>query len=264
MTLAISQNDPITAPVSIEQNQPNTKITTTDMSNNTKKDVAIERSYWSNFYSEIALPDVPSQFCTMVSTEVLDSAPVVEFGCGNGRDSLYFASRGFLVFGSDLCATAIESNRSKAAERFGSLAVRRQPRFSVCDVTDASAVGALVAEARAAARDGNGPIVVYNRFFLHSIDAAQEAMFVRGLAGSMAEGDRLYMEFRCHLDEDLPKVYGKDHYRRYVQTDDLCRLLERSGYAIEYRVTGRGMAKYKSEDPFVSRIVAVKKASART
>ena len=34
---------------------------------------------------------------------------------------------------------------------------------------------------------------------------------------------------------------------------------EELGFDIEYQITGQGMAKYKTEDSFVSRIVAVRK-----
>mmetsp|Transcript_5813 Transcript_5813/g.5654 ORF Transcript_5813/g.5654 Transcript_5813/m.5654 type:complete len:80 (-) Transcript_5813:503-742(-) len=66
------------------------------------------------------------------------------------------------------------------------------------------------------------------------------------------------MEFRCELDEALPKVYGKGHYRRYVKTNDVINLMKSMGFELEYEMTGQGMAKYKSEDPFVSRVIVVK------
>ena len=78
----------------------------------------------------------------------------------------------------------------------------------------------------------------------------------------MIKGDKLYMEYRCDKDEALPKVYGKDHYRRYVKTSEMVQFLESDGeeaFEMEYETTGQGMAKYKHEDPFVSRIIAVKK-----
>eukprot|EP00535_Pseudo-nitzschia_heimii_P000626 CAMPEP_0197179806 /NCGR_PEP_ID=MMETSP1423-20130617/4635_1 /TAXON_ID=476441 /ORGANISM="Pseudo-nitzschia heimii, Strain UNC1101" /LENGTH=251 /DNA_ID=CAMNT_0042629771 /DNA_START=170 /DNA_END=925 /DNA_ORIENTATION=+ len=244
----LDPNDPVAA-MTVVENPPTTK------------DVATEGSYWNTFYSEVASFEVPSQFCIMVSTEVDRSTPIVEFGCGNGRDSLFFSSKGFKVIGSDLSPTAIAKNRAMAPAAAASASGLTEARFEVCDVTDAAKVGELVGAARdLAAESGSsgGGVVVYNRFFLHSIDRVQESRFVEALSESMRSGDKLYMEFRCHLDEDLPKVYGKGHYRRYVQTDDFVATLEKLGYRVEYEVTGRGMSKYKSEDPFVSRVIAVK------
>lgn len=235
----------------------------TDIENPTTKEIVTEASYWNTFYADVGAVRVPSQFCIMVATEVDPrSTPVVEFGCGNGRDSLYFSSRGFRVIGSDLSETVIAENRAKAAPSVasstsGGKSAESAARFSVCDVTDERMVGGLIEEAKALAGSTDN-IVVYTRFFLHSIDRVQESQFVEGLSKSMIEGDKLYMEFRCHLDEDLIKVYGKSHYRRYVRTDDFVALLEKKGFTIQYQITGQGMAKYKNEDPFVSRVIAVK------
>lgn len=100
--------------------------------------------------------------------------------------------------------------------------------------------------------------LLYNRFFLHSIDEKQERHFLGSLQKNMISGDMLYMEFRSDLDETLPKTYGKDHYRRYVKTDNLLISLSNLGFEIKYQVTGQGMAIYRGEDPFVSRIVAMR------
>lgn len=64
------------------------------------------------------------------------------------------------------------------------------------------------------ARQIYSTIAVYNRFFLHSTDEKQECLFLGALENNMIIVDMLYMEFRCNLDETLPKTYGKDHYRR--------------------------------------------------
>jgi len=218
----------------------------TEIENPTNKNVAIESDYWKTFYSKVStIPDVPSQFCVLVSTEVDQSTPIVEFGCGNGRDSLYFAAQGYRVFGSDLCTDAITQNQKKS--NGGAI-------FSNCDCTNEEEVRALIQQAH----ELNPTVVVYNRFFLHSIDKTQEEKFLSGLGKNMTEGDKLCMEFRCNLDEALPKVYGKGHYRRYVKTSEMVNFLKNLGFEIEYEQTGQGMAKYKSEDPFVSRVIAVK------
>jgi hypothetical protein len=64
------------------------------------------------------------------------------------------------------------------------------------------------------------------------------------------------MEFRCSLDAHVEKIY-KDHYRRYVDTNQLVIMMEEElEFDVTYMTTGQGMAKYKNEDPFVSRIIA--------
>ena len=154
---------------------------------------------------------------------------------------------------SDLSQEAIEKNRGKIpgnGDAAGGACNRLS--FTICNCADAADVQKIIREARL---DG-GNIAVYNRFFLHSLDQAQEQLFLVALQAGLVSGDRLFMEFRCSLDEELPKVHGTDHYRRYVDTSNLLFLLDRAGFDIEYEISGQGMAKYKSEDPFVSRIIA--------
>ena len=231
---------------------------TTNVENPKDKDVPKEKGYWNTFYSKASIPAVPSQFCVLVSTELSRSTPIVEFGCGNARDSLYFISQGFTVLASDLSKEAIESNQEKIAADIG----EKGTKFSICDCTDETDVDELIKSARATTASSESNIAVYNRFFLHSIDQVQERQFLTSLKKSMIKGDKLYMEYRCDKDEALPKVYGKDHYRRYVKTSEMVQFLESDGeeaFEMEYETTGQGMAKYKHEDPFVSRIIAVKK-----
>jgi hypothetical protein len=101
-------------------------------------------------------------------------------------------------------------------------------------------------------------VVVYSRFVLHSLDDEQEQYFLSALARHLLPGDSLYLEFRCSEDAGTEKIFG-NHYRRYVDTDKVLRELSGSyGFAIEYSLTGQGMAKYRDEDPVVSRIIAKK------
>jgi len=218
----------------------------------TSKDVTTEKDYWNSFYSRWTI-DVPSQFCVLAATEVNKDTPIVEFGCGNGRDSIYLSKQGFRVCASDLSSEGIAKNNAKVESFSGPLNEHKlQISFSICNCTDKKQVSDLISGARV---DG-GNITVYHRFFLHSIDASQEKQFFEALEGAMISGDRILMEFRCSLDEALPKFYGKDHYRRYVHTPDFVEYLDSIGFQVEYEQTGQGMAKYKNEDPFVSRVIA--------
>jgi SAM-dependent methyltransferase len=213
------------------------------------KNAGKESQYWNDFYAKKSvLIGVPSQFCVMVATEADKSRPIVEFGCGNGRDSIYLARQGFKVFASDLSSGAIANNCEKEAGI----------DFSVCDVSAPDDVQALVNKARAGGQGGN--LNLYNRFFLHSLDDEQERVFLEALASATQPGDCLYMEFRCSLDAKLDKLF-KGHFRRYVDTGKLVAMLEEKlEFNVTYERTGQGMAKYKHEDPFVSRIIAERRA----
>lgn len=216
----------------------------------TNKDVSKEKNYWNGFYSKFNVTH-PSQFCVMTAVEVKPEKSIVEFGCGNGRDSVYFASKGFTVFACDLSKDAIAKNEETAAAMKGA-----NLNFEVVDASNKDQVGAVIEKAREAAESDS--ITAYSRFFLHSIDESQEDLFIEGLASAMKDGDELCFEYRCALDEALDKVHGKGHYRRYIDTDALLEKMAKLGFESVYSITGRGMAKYKSEDPYVSRIICKK------
>jgi len=221
----------------------------------TSKDVTSEKDYWNSFYSKWTI-DVPSQFCVLAATEINKETPIVEFGCGNGRDSIYLSKQGFRVCASDLSSEGIAKNKAKVAAYSGPTDESKlQLFFSICNVTDKKDVSDLIDSARV---DG-GNVTVYHRFFLHSIDESQEKLFFQALKDALIPGDHIYMEFRCSLDKTLPKFYGKDHYRRYMHTPDFVEYLDNLGFKVEYEQTGQGMAKYKNEDPFVSRVIAMRR-----
>ena len=65
-------------------------------------------NYWNKFYQQ-DIVRVPSQFCVMVATEALTDNCTVEFGYGNGRDSLYFNTMGLNVCAIDISTQAVSS-----------------------------------------------------------------------------------------------------------------------------------------------------------
>jgi hypothetical protein len=74
----------------------------------------------------------------------------------------------------------------------------------------------------------------------------------------MFRGERLYLEFRTKEDENLGKHFG-DHYRRFIDAEKFSDALKnRYNFELDYFIVGRGMAKFKEEDPYVSRIIARK------
>ena len=212
-----------------------------------KKVVTSEADYWNSFYAHKFTVSVPSQFCCLTAIEAPKTRPFVEFGCGNGRDSKYMAAQGFRVYSGDLSSAAVHNLQKESPPN---------ATFTVCDVSKLEDVQALIDQAREGANESdNFNLTLYNRFFMHALDEQQEYLYLNALAGATKKGDTLYMEYRCSLDEALEKEHGKGHYRRYVDTAKLIELLKALGFTIKYEITGQGMAKYKSEDPFVSRVI---------
>lgn len=228
--------------------------------NPTEKIVSQEKSYWNSFYSNFTLA-IPSQFCVSTAFELSKAKrPVVEFGCGNGRDSIYLASNGLNVFACDLSTEAIGHNQEKAKEYLKNCTTGSID-FVAVDATNSEQVIGIINRARQQCKgSSDSNIAVYSRFFLHSIDEEQEDAFISALSQALIAGDEIHSEYRSAEDEELPKVHGKGHYRRYIETPALLKKLHGLGFTTVYDVTGRGMAKYKDEDPYVSRFIVKKTA----
>lgn len=214
-----------------------------------EKNLRLESEYWNDFYARWGT-DVPSQFCVMLATELERDSSVVEFGCGNGRDALYLAQLGHRVSALDLSSEAINHNQQRADQ-----SAHLSARFVCGDVTRPEDVRQILDSARASEE----ALIVYSRFFLHTLDQEQEEAFLTALSQSMHSGDRLYLEFRSAEDAEIDKLF-KGHFRRYVHTDALLESMNSTyDLQVQYHHTGQGMARYKREDPFVSRIIATRR-----
>jgi SAM-dependent methyltransferase len=215
-----------------------------------KKNVRQESEYWNQFYKDWTL-DVPSQFCVLAATEIESGSVVVEFGCGNGRDALYLAEHKYRVVAMDLSQEAIRKDKLIASERKGNSLT-----FLKGDVSNDDDVKRAVAISREGKIDQK--ISVYTRFFLHTLDSSQEIKFIKALSRYLQSGDKLFFEFRSKEDERNTKIY-EDHYRRFIDTEKFVLMLQRQfNFKLLYCITGRGMAKFKLEDPIVSRVILKK------
>jgi len=210
-------------------------------------DIKSNVSYWNDFYKKLAL-SVPSQFCAMTAVEAPKDNAVIEFGCGNGRDSLYLANQGFNVCAVDLSEEAVAKCSESARE-----AGLKHAHFFQGSLVNFEDLEVLFVKARGMT-DG-GAVTGYSRFVMHSINDEQEASFLENLSKLMKSGEKFYFEFRSKEDAALEKTFG-NHYRRFVDTDKFVKAqTEEHGFKLKYAITGQGMAKYKSEDPFVSRLI---------
>ena len=76
------------------------------------------KDHWAVFYKTQAHQskyNIPSQFSAFIAQEVDPSYLMIDIGCGNGRDSIFFAQHGFQVVAID----ASENGLSVAADIAG-------------------------------------------------------------------------------------------------------------------------------------------------
>lgn len=202
-------------------------------------------SYWDSFYSsrKKGAPAYPSQFAAFAVNELTDVDGVIEFGCGNGRDSEFFATCGFDLLGLDASVEAIELCRSRSAHE--------HTRYVQC------LAGAAKDEIKGFLANKR-KVAVYARFFLHAIDENEANAFLDLLSVLLPPESQVFFEYRTIDDADQDKTFGTDHYRRYVNHQDMLANIERAGFRVTYQIEGRGLAKFRDEDAKVGRCVALK------
>jgi SAM-dependent methyltransferase len=197
-------------------------------------------AYWDEFYrrQQPTLRRVPSQFATFVAGELDSRHCVVEFGCGNGRDALFFAEHGHDVIGIDGSPRAI-AHCQAAAEAVGTPAV-----FVEGSVSDPDLPSRLP--------NRRAPSIVYARFFLHAITSAEEQAFLACAAGVTRPGDLMAVEYRTVRDQGQVKVTDA-HFRRFLSPHQFHLDAAEYGFHVTYSVEGFGYAKYREEDAYVAR-----------
>jgi cyclopropane fatty-acyl-phospholipid synthase-like methyltransferase len=214
------------------------------------------RYYWDCYYdrkdSREPWAEFPSQFALSVMPDLSGSEKMLEIGCGNGRDALYFASHGLSVLGVDYSVKSMEHCRKRSVGM-------QSANFEVLNLYDEIQVEDFC-------QKYSGQFdLIYTRFFLHAINASGERTFIDVAKRVLKNGGKIYSEFRTEHDPRMHKgdVLGETersdgHYRRFINCQDLAKRINDAGLNMEYLVEGAGMARYRQEDPVVGRIISRK------
>lgn len=202
--------------------------------------------YWNSYYESSLAPLEPSSFAQHVIGIIsLPHADILEVGCGNGRDAIFFSSRGHNVTALDKSEGAI------------SFCVNSHPASGVEFLN-----GTLSSLKK---RRGLAFDVIYSRFCLHAMTLPEEAEFVTCAFDLLRADGSLLIECRSINDplarkgevlSPTERIHG--HYRRFIIPDELTAKLGHAGFKVISISESNGLAKFGDEDPVVIRMVARK------
>ncbi len=201
--------------------------------------------YWDAYYARVGGPGLPSQFATFVAGELDRPHRIVEFGCGNGRDAMFFAAQGHQIVGIDGAESAIKHCEESAR------ALGREATFLTLRLDDPGLVDAVPG--------WDGPTLVYARFFLHAITEQEQEAFLGCAHRLTRPGDLMAVEFRTTRDRTGTKVTER-HYRRFIEPAVFQLDAFEHGFRTTYSVEGFGFAKYKQDDAHVARCLLTRQA----
>ncbi len=208
-----------------------------------------DRGYWNKYY-ENHRPgsEGESPFARETCERHLRSGEsILDLGCGNGRDSLYFADHGLAVTGIDSAEVAIRELQGKSSAKF------------VCgDFVKLDGMADASFDS------------CYSRFTVHAITEDQEKDLLKNVLRVLREGGQFFIEVRSVHDGiyGLGEAKEKDayiyegHYRRFIRLREFIDRLSDAGFDVVYAEESDLFAPYKDSRPVCLRVTAVK-ASAR-
>lgn len=204
-----------------------------------------DTAYWDRYYKTGICSTEPSLFARYVVQQMEPGRKLIELGCGNGRDAVYFSQKGMKVTAIDLSAQAITTLLEQEIE-------------NVCFV-----LGSFVENE---VHKTNSYDYAYSRFTLHAIDEEQENLLLDNVYKGLQPGGKFFIEVRSIHDP----IYGlgepaglsawiyNDHYRRFAVLERLTEKLTVHGFRVEYAKEDTGFAPDGDDDPPVIRIIAGK------
>jgi tellurite methyltransferase len=207
-----------------------------------------DKLYWEKYYEHKKIPFSPSLFAQYVIKHyVKPNDFVIELGCGNGRDAVYFANQCIQTLAFDQCENELEflsrayplPNLKFIARDFTNLDMNLQCNH------------------------------VYSRFSMHSIFKEQQDTVLNWIHKVLLKKGYFLLEARGKQNELYKKgepvtnqpdafIY-EGHFRRFLDFSETCNELERIGFHINEAIEDKGFSPFNSTDETFMRIIAQKK-----
>ena len=202
------------------------------------------KNYWNFFYNK-GKKFKESSFSrfTLKNINKLKNDKLIDIGCGNGRDSLYFNKKGLDVLGIDISKAAIDMNNLTKNKKLSFLKfdIEKDNMYKKFDY-------------------------IYSRFFIHAITVNGEDKFIKLVNNIKKKGTLIFLEFRNSNDSIFNKFkkkkhndfinFGKGHYRRFIITDQFIKKFSKKTKSrIIYSRSSANISIIKKDNPNLSRLI---------
>lgn len=210
-----------------------------------------DESYWDSYYmgkeAKTRSMSDPSLFAQFVLSKYMEAGKdLIELGCGNGRDSIFFAKSGLNVTGIDASKIAIDQlhdtfdldNCTFICDDFVNAETIYQIQYDYC----------------------------YSRFTLHAINEQQETQILLKAYNMLKDRGYFFIEARSIRDgkyglgrnvERNAFIYD-GHYRRYIDMEELGQKLKSVGFVLIEQKESDRFAPKKGERSVCIRVIAQK------
>jgi len=165
----------------------------------------VDKKYWNKYYKSNYKPFVQSNFSEFVVEALAAESSIIDIGCGNGRDSIFFANQKFKTTGIDQSIVAIENLKKYENEYL---------KFKTLSFSEL--------------KNGDKFDYAYCRFIFHSINELEEDSLLHWLRNNVSKN--IFIEARVDIDQE--KYMKTNHYRRLMNIEEFSKKLKKIGFVI--------------------------------
>lgn len=209
-----------------------------------------DKKYWTEYYAKNSKPTAPSTFAKFILPKLKENKNLIELGCGNGRDSIYFAQNKINVISVDQVKEEIDYlNRNHKEENI---------TFICDDFTN-------LIQTKHEILNNINIDYVYSRFTFHSINEFKENRTLDWIKNNLNKGGYFFLEARSLKDPMFKqgKILSETenfitHYRRYMDLNKISEKLKMRNFEIIFKLEDKNLAPYKDDNPYIIRIIAKK------
>lgn len=197
----------------------------------------MEKNYWEKVYDNNNIPKTPSNFAEFCLEYFQPKSTILDIGCGNGRDSIFFSENDFRVFAFDQSETSIKLLKQEYPTN---------PSFSVADIKNFNFSGLNIN-------------VAYSRFLLHAISESTFNDLFENIYNLLPSGGIFVSESRSdrtHISE-VGQTFDP-HFRRLINLNELLNYSLSKKFKVLYHIEDTGLSVYEDEDPFIIRLILQK------
>lgn len=208
----------------------------------------MDKNYWNNFYdSNFDHQDLLdcSTFAKFCSDRFFKcSKNIVDLGCGNARDSKYFASNHHSVYAIDqvINQKLIDNNKIPKLKLLESDFVHFE--YSMFKDVD----------------------IFYSRFTIHSITQEDQSILLPKVYQKLNSGGLFCIEVRTTKDPKFglgqhisdTTYFLDNHTRRFIDSRDFLTTLLSLGFKLRYFNEQDNLSIYKDDNPVLLRIILEK------
>ena len=184
----------------------------------------------------------------------LDSSnKILELGCGNGRDSIFFARNNISVHASDISKTAIEN-----LKKSDPVIAMENLKFIIGDFTN------FEEEKFPEPFD-----TIYSRFTLHTIlkdkldkvlNWSFKSLHNDGLIliETRSTKDPLFSSGKGKLIDKNTFLYEEGHLRHFIERQELVKKIKDTGFSLEEVTESNNLSILGNDNPVLLRVIARK------